>query len=308
MTTFLAIDGGNSKTDVVLGRGTGEILAGARGPGTCHSTFGLATSLARLDALVSEVFAAAAVDHVDQASIFLAGADLPDEIELLTGEFVARRWADTVHVENDTWALLWAGTDASDAVAVVCGAGINCVGRTADGRTTGFPSIGPVSGDWGGGGHLGRLALWHGVRAEDGRGPATALAGAVAAHFGRESASEVGVHVHIGAIAESDLADLAPAVFTTAADGDTVALSLVERLVEEIVTLATVTARRLELTEFAVVLGGGVLRARHPLLVPPIVEGILAAYPKADVSVVDAPPVDGAIRHALTALAPLYSR
>ena len=78
-------------------------------------------------------------------------------------------------MDNDTFALLRAGTDSPDAIAVVCGAGINCVGRAADGRIARFPALGMLSGDWGGGQHLAALALWHAARAEDGRGPATAL-------------------------------------------------------------------------------------------------------------------------------------
>ncbi len=52
-------------------------------------------------------------------------------------------------VDNDTFALLRSGTDRGWGVAVVCGGGINCVGLTADGREVRFPSLGPITGDWG---------------------------------------------------------------------------------------------------------------------------------------------------------------
>ena len=74
-------------------------------------------------------------------------------------------------LDNDLFALLEAGTDSPDAVAVVCGTGVNAVGRAADGRTVRFPALGSISGDWGGGGQLGMQALSHAARAVDGRGP-----------------------------------------------------------------------------------------------------------------------------------------
>ena len=187
---------------------------------------------------------------------------------------------------------------------MVCGAGINCVGRTGDGRTARFPALGMLTGDWGGGGHLGVLALWHAARGEDGRGPATALATAIMDHYGLPSAAELGSRLHHGTVEWPDLAKLAPAVLATAAAGDPVAVSIVDRQVEEIITMATVAARRLNLLEepFTVVLGGGVLRSRHPLLIPPVVDGIRALAPKATVTVADAPPILGAALHCLDAL------
>ena len=39
-----------------------------------------------------------------------------------------RNWASRMRVENDTFAVLRAGTDAGWGVGIVCGAGMNCVG------------------------------------------------------------------------------------------------------------------------------------------------------------------------------------
>jgi N-acetylglucosamine kinase-like BadF-type ATPase len=307
VSRYLAIDGGNSKTDVVVGTADGRVLGYQRGGGTCHQNIGMPETMARLRDLVSRVYAEAGLsphERVERAEVYLAGADLPEEIDVLTAAVTAQRWADTVRLDNDTFALLRAGTDAPDAVAVVCGAGINCVGRTADGRTAQFPSLGKLSGDWGGGGELAKLALWHAVRAEDGRGPATDLAKAVADAFGQPTAEDVGKRIHLGLIPYGDLDRLGPLLFDVAAAGDAVAREVVARQAEEIVTLATVAAGRLDLLDaaFVVVLGGGVLRARHRLLIDAIADGVRAAAPKATISVVQAPPVLGAGLCALDAL------
>ncbi len=234
----------------------------------------------------------------------MAGLDFPEEVDVAAKAVEATGWARGYRVDNDTFALLRAGTDAPDAIAVICGAGINCVGRAADGRSARFPAIGMLSGDWGGGQHLASLAMWHAARGEDGRGPTTALQEAVARHCGVATIAEVVAGVHLGSIPRERLDDLSELLFAVAATGDEVARRVVARQAEEIVALVTVAADRLDLRHapYAVVLGGGVLRAQHALLDNAIREGIAAHSPGAMVSVLTQPPVLGAGLSALDSL------
>ena len=93
--------------------------------------------------------------RVDLVKACLANADLPVEEVQIADSMRARGWGDGVHVANDTFAVLRAGTDQPRGVAVVCGAGINCVGLLPDGRTARFLALGHMTGDWGGGMGLG---------------------------------------------------------------------------------------------------------------------------------------------------------
>ena len=68
-------------------------------------------------------------------------------------------WVGEHVLRNDTFAVLRAGTDRTWGVGIVCGFGTNCCGVAPDGRVFRLPAIGPVSGDWGGAGDLGRAAL-----------------------------------------------------------------------------------------------------------------------------------------------------
>ncbi|MDQ1625861.1 MAG: hypothetical protein QOJ49_1359, partial [Actinomycetota bacterium] len=230
------------------------------------------------------------------AAVYLAGADLEVEVEMLHGRIAERGWAQDLVVDNDTFALLRAGTQSPDRVAVVCGAGINCVGVAADGRSVRFPSLGRISGDWGGGGALGVHALYLAVRAEDGRGAATALREAVAAHFDCPTVADVTAAIHLGRLSSERLHELVPVLFEVAAGGDEVARRVVDRLAREVMLMATVALRGLDLLERPadIVLGGGVLAARDPLLLATTLELLATAAPKATVVVVDDPPVVGA--------------
>jgi N-acetylglucosamine kinase-like BadF-type ATPase len=297
----LAIDGGNSKTDVILVSASGEVLSHVRGPGSSPHQLGVEGSALLLDELVSKAAAQASLadsrNCATQASVYLAGVDIPVESEWIRTAIDARGWAPSLVVDNDTIALLRAGTDDPNAVVVVCGAGINCAGVSADGRRVRFPSLGRISGDWGGGEALGEEALWWAARADDGRSEATVFQRLIPQHFGRPDLNTVIDDLHFGRLHESALGELAPTVLAAASElGDRVAVAIVRRLAEEVVTLAVTALRRLDLLggSSVVVLGGGVLTGDDPLLHRLIREGMTASAPKASIRLTKVPPVVGA--------------
>jgi N-acetylglucosamine kinase-like BadF-type ATPase len=300
---ILAVDGGNSKTDVALVTEDGELLGRAVGPGSNPQRLGVAAALKIIGELAEQ--AVGGPPPLRHAAVYLAGLDLPAEEEQMAAALTGTGWTSSLQSGNDTFALLRAGARSADAVAVICGAGMNCVGVRTDGHTVRFPSLGYVSGDWGGGVQLGREALWHAVRAEDGRGRPSELAGAVASHFGHDQVADVSAAFHFGQIAETRVGELTAVLFDCAARGDHVAVDLVARMAEEIATLALVALRRLDraAAPAEVVLGGGVIRARHPLLEEAVLARIHAGAPRALIRVVTDPPVLGAALLGLDRLA-----
>ncbi|MEF9903933.1 N-acetylglucosamine kinase [Streptomyces sp. P9-A2] len=301
----LAVDAGNSKTDVAVVAHDGEVLATARGGGFRPPTVGVETAVDALARAVTTAFTAAGVSRVAHVSACLANADLPIEEERLTAALAARGWGETVEVRNDTFAVLRAGATEPRGVAVVCGAGINCVGMRPDGRTARFPALGRVSGDWGGGWALAEEALWHAARAEDGRGPATALAGTLPAHFGLPDMPALIEALHLERLPPRRRHELAPVLFATAADGDPVSGAIVDRQADEVASMAVVALTRLDLLaeETPVLLGGSVLAARHPRLDNRIRALLAERAPKAVPRVVTAAPVLGAALLGLDRLA-----
>ncbi len=316
---MLAIDGGNSKTDVALVADDGRVLASVRGPGVSHEDFGVEEAMRRLGEIVRTAAgqagrAAGGGLVARHTSACLAGADLPEEEAMLTAAIERQGWSTTAAVANDTFAVLRAGLtpsagDPAWGIAVTCGAGINCVGVAPDRATTRFLAFGLLSGDWGGGLGLGHHTVWHAIRAEDGRGEPTELRTAVPAFFGLASMHDVAVAIHLGQLGEDDLIRLPAVLFAAAEAGDAVALSLVERQAEEVCAMAVTAISRLgldasqDIKEIPVVLGGGVLEARNPLLTGAITRRLAERAPTAVVRVVDAPPVTGAALLGLDHLA-----
>jgi N-acetylglucosamine kinase-like BadF-type ATPase len=296
----LAVDGGNSKTDVVVVTRDGEAVAHVRGPGSSPHRLGVDGTVDLLDDLILKAAAQAGLDTAQAlaavADVYLAGVDFPSEKDAVVAAVSSRGWAETLVVDNDTFALLRAGTDAPDAVAVVCGAGINCVGRAADGRHARFASLGRLSGDWGGGGELGEEALWWAARAVDGRGPDTSLASLVPEHFGLPDVPSVYEAIHFRRLDYRRLIELAPTVLAASLDGDGVARRIVTTLADEVVVMARAALARLDMLEVpaVLVLGGGVLTSRDPFLLARIDERLAVEAPRARSVVTEVSPVVGA--------------
>jgi N-acetylglucosamine kinase-like BadF-type ATPase len=305
---LLAVDGGNSKTDVLLLDVDGRVLAQVRGPSCAPIHHGLDGAMDILDLLVRQAFAEASCALGEEptcpavGAFALAGADLPHEEEQLLAACRRRGWVQRAVVHNDAFALLRAGTERGWGVAVVCGAGINAVGVGPDGAAVRFPALGAISGDWGGGYDVGLAALAAAARAQDGRGNPTLLAELVPAYFGLADPLAVTVALHMGELSERRLVELPPVVFDAARHGDQVAEDVVLRLAEEVTAFAVAAIHRLALArdDLDVVLGGGLLRAGLPLLDDAVRAGIQRQAPGARVLVVDCEPIVGAGLLALT--------
>lgn len=303
---ILAVDGGGSKTDAVLVRRDGTILGAARTPTTEFDENGGDVHMAQILDSIIAASRDAGFDPdrrpvADMGVYCLAGADLPSDDRRIL-RWLHRRGITTDNlVRNDTFAVLRAGTEQTWGVGIVCGFGTNCSGVAPNGRTYRLPALGEASGDWGGASELGRAALWHALRASDGRGPRTAFTKLVPARFGLRRPREVMEALYFGTLDPDRLAELAPAVFTAARDGDGIAQSLVDRQADEIATMATAAIRRLGLRELdvPVVLGGGIFRTDDRAFFERIHSGIHATAPDAVITVLTDPPVIGAVQLGL---------
>jgi N-acetylglucosamine kinase-like BadF-type ATPase len=298
----LAVDGGNSKTELLLVGRDGRLLASRRGPTTSHQKVGMD---AGADGLVEQADAAWSAAGLGAAgarpsatigSYALAGADTPADVRRLAAAFGARRLAETSVVVNDAIAPIRAGSERGWGIGVICGAGVNAAGIAPDGRIARLAALGPISGDWGGGGGIGLAALGAAVRARDGRGPRTVLERTVPAHFGMRRPIDVTYAIEYERLPETALYGLSPVVFAAAGAGDLVAREILDRLADELAIMAGSIIRRLHLTrgDPVVVLAGGVFRAKDATLEARIGAGVHTVAPQATVTRLDVPPVLGA--------------
>jgi N-acetylglucosamine kinase-like BadF-type ATPase len=177
------------------------------------------------------------------------------------------------------------------------------VGVAPDGRHARFPALGSITGDWGGGYDVGLEAVSAAARSEDGRGPRTTLERSVPAHFRVATPLALAEAIHRGTIEQRRVIELAPLVLAEAAD-DAVAAEIVEKLAEEIVTMARVALTRLGLERepVEVLLGGGLFRAGNARLLSTVETGLREHAAEVTVRSTGLPSIVGAALLGLDAL------
>jgi N-acetylglucosamine kinase-like BadF-type ATPase len=297
---ILAVDGGNSKTDLALVDDDGRLLAALRGPTTSHQQIGFEAGIERMAELVADlrIRAGLAADapRARLGAFGLAGADTPGDTRRLTAALTAGGLADDAFVVNDAFMPIRIGSEDGWGVALICGQGVNAAGIAPDGRTARLAALGDISGDWGGGHDIGTAVLGAAVRARDRRGPRTTLEELVPARFGVTRPIDVTRRIEAGTLEHRRLAELAPVVFAAAGDGDAVARSILDRQADELVAMARSIIVRLNLSRLAptVVLAGGVFESQDATFDARVADGIHATAPDAAIRRSEGLPVLGA--------------
>ena len=208
-------------------------------------------------------------------------------------------------VLNDTFAVLRAGTEDGWGVAVVCGAGINCVGVAPDGRQVRFPALGAITGDWGGGFDVGLAArLERGAQLRRPRPRRPRSSEAVPAHYGLRDAVRAGRGDPPRRRSRSAGCWSSPPIVFAEAEHDEVAAEIVDRLATRWSRWRATALSRLglETAPVEVLLGGGLLSGENSRVVERIRAGLHERSPVASVQVTGTPPIVGATLLALDAL------
>lgn len=299
---LVGVDGGNTKSIAVVCDGEGKILGVGRGGSTNWEGLGLERAAQALTQIMEQALAMAGGrrEQVCRAHMGLAGLDWPDDQPRLRGALAQAGWRGEMTLENDSFLTVRAGSPEGHGIGVTAGTGICSAILRPDGEKYFYGGFT----DLGGGYDTSSQALHAVVRAEDGRGRATALTQAVLEATGHASVRELVYDIHRGRKQIPAVA-LNVALFATARKGDPVAVEIVIRFGRELALCATNLIRRYRLSdeELAVVAAGSRFVKTGPLLFQVFSREVLAAAPRARLILSDHPPVMGAVRGALAACA-----
>src|SRR3954463_4495906 len=298
----LGIDAGGTKTVCLLADESGTILSEARGPGAnLHAAGELA-----VEKVLHEVMERAIGDRtLMPAAICLgiAGVDRDDEAQVVRAMMRRIGYKSRVLVVNDALIALVAGARDDPAIVLIAGTGSIAYGRNGSGEAARAGGWGHMIGDEGSGYWIGREALAAVMRGADGRGPETALATEILAHFNVSDVSRLPRIVYDRDPPRMSVAALGPIVQHVAEQGDAVAMRILERAADELVLGARSVTTRLEMRgdEFTFLLAGGVFRV-VPWLAEELPRRLVEVAPRCDVKVLAPAPAMGAVWLALAAV------
>lgn len=295
----LGIDAGGTKTVCLLADGRGRVVAEGRGPGAnLHAAGELA-----VEKVLHEVMEAAIGDRrIVPSAICLGIAGVDREDEEQTVRAIMRRigYKSRALVVNDALIALVSGARDDPGIVIIAGTGSIVYGRSAAGEAARAGGWGHMIGDEGSGYWIGREALAAVMRGADGRGPQTALASEILAHFQVADVSRLPRIVYDREMPRMSVAALGPIVQSVAADGDAVATRILERAADELVAGAQSVATQLEMRgdAFAFYLSGGVFRV-IPWLADELPRRLIEVAPRSQVQILTVEPAMGAVWLAL---------
>lgn len=297
----VGVDGGGSKTHVVLANGRGKELGSLIGDGSAVRPGEALTSAETIGALVRDALTNAEI--TDKPSLLVAGVagtGREKERKALLRALQGEGLADEVRVVTDAEIALADAFGAEGAgILLVAGTGSVAYGRGPAGAFRRCGGWGPDVGDEGSGAWIGRRALSVVTSSADEREPETRLMGALLTALELETIEDI---IPWAAKATpKDLAAIAAHVTTLAADRDLRANSICTLAAEELVVHIRTLARQLFVDEraaFSVALAGG-LMTRGSFMRRLVEHRIKTAVPGAQLHGEEVIPARGAVKLAL---------
>ncbi len=300
-TIVIGIDGGGSRTRVIVADENGHQVGSADGSGSAVRPGEAERSAQVMERLVHDALASCAMTHVTPKVLCVgaAGVGREGERQALWQALAARELAEEVVVHADAAVALDDAFGDGAGILLISGTGSVAFGRGPTGEFGRCGGWGPVCGDEGSGAWIGRRALSIVTAATDGREPDTALVGAIltAAEIDHADA----LIAWAATATPSQLAELAPVVVSVGDAGDLRANSLLSLAAEELAIHVRTLARRLfgeERAACPVALAGGLLGPGTSLR-RRVEHRLKSAVPGAQIRAEEVVPVRGAVRGAL---------
>ncbi len=298
---LIGVDGGGSKTRVIVGTADGEELATVEGPKSAVSPGQAAHSADVIADVVRRALAEVAQPGEVLPRVLyvgVAGIGRDEERRALHSALDAKELAEEVVIDSDGLIALYDAFGDGAGILLVAGTGSIAYGRSPSGTIVRCGGWGPSFGDEGSGGWIGRRALSIVAASSDGREPPTALLFPILAATQCEDVEDL---VPWAAAADARaFASLVPAVLATAANGDPRASALVTLAAEELLLHIRALAKQLfgdERAAVSVALSGGLMQ-RGSLLRKRLEQRLRSAVPGAQLRAEDVLPARGALRAA----------
>lgn len=291
----VGIDGGGTKTELVVVDSAGQAVAQVRGGGM-NGCFipkeQLHTNLSGVLTELSDVFHS--LDEVSCVYTVMIGHEFDP---LLHACFRNAHWSS---VGEYRCALAAGGSMDARGVVIIAGTGSGVFGWNGEDKHTGVGGWGMTLGDEGGATDIAVQAFKACVRARDGRGPQTELLPELLRYFNIASLWAMPSMLSHQTLLRHEFAGFSAVVAQLADAGDLVSQRIMREAGESLAADARHVAGQLFTADeaFPLVLSGGVFNSGH-WVIDPIRDAMSVHYPLADVHQVIMSPAQAAALMAL---------
>jgi N-acetylglucosamine kinase-like BadF-type ATPase len=258
MNYILGVDGGGTKTVALLGDSDGNVLArGLSGPSNIN-TVGFDAACAALESAI-HMACREYSGEVAAMCLGLAGAGRKEDIEQFQN-WTAHKFPKTVvKVLSDAEILLITDAPSGPSLALICGTGSIVYGRTITGELIRAGGWGYLFGDEGSGFAIGSAVLRAVMKAYDGRGSKTLLSGLVLERYGLHTPLELVHTIYRAETPRAAVASLTQLAEQAAAQGDSVAITILEEASWELARTIAAVYPKLGMSAVPLAITGGTI-------------------------------------------------
>jgi N-acetylglucosamine kinase-like BadF-type ATPase len=282
---YLGVDGGGTKTQVVLldeeKQVVAEGLAGASNP----LRVGIEAAVSNISAAIDNACDTGNKNRGDivSATLGLAGVRREDLRQRVRESFNRRLPLERIEVCTDAEIALYGATSGKAGLVVIAGTGSICIGQNDRGERATAGGWGPLAGDEGGGAGIARRALQAIAKASDGRGKLTRLSQDAIEYFRAGRLEDLSVAIYAPQIDNARIAGFARLVVEAAQAKDEIAIEILREAAGELALAANTVIGELKLAKkkFPIARVGGIFRGGNDLITKPFMEKIKPGAPKA---------------------------
>ena len=313
MEYILGVDGGGSKTVVMIANGKGEILIRKEGSATNYKSIGKEAAQKNLNEVILGTIKKLAnkdKDLIFSSSCFgLAGNDHEEDYKIYEDIINNLSFKRLINFKkniicNDAKLGLSACSNNKNKVIIICGTGSNCYGINEEGIESSSNGWDYILGDQGSGFSIGIRALRAIAKGYDGREEnSPILVENIFNSLGFNSIHELERWVYFPHVSKDNISGLAAIVCKAAEEGDSKSIEILKDEAYEVVITVTSVVNKLSLQEkkFDLVLMGSLFKCRR-FFKEVFVNELNKKFKYINFVTLEKEPVEGAIELALLSL------
>lgn len=308
MEYILGVDGGGTKTTVMIAGADGGVIAESTSGASSFPSVGIRKAIENLNRAVLGAIenAGTGSNTMFKSSCFgFAGFNIPDDIKVyreIAGNDKLKKYLNQrrILIYNDTRIGLEAGSSTSNKIIIIAGTGSNCFGINDKGEQAGSTGWDHILADEGSGYAVSVKALRAVMKAYDGRGKRTMLTGEILGELGCENETGIVNWIYGKPFSKERISVFAKAVCRCAYGGDDISRKILYGEAMESVLSVITIAERLKLSKrkFDLVLVGGLFKCEK-YFKDIVIAGLEERFGGICFKPLVANPVEGAVKLAI---------
>ncbi|MFO7974760.1 MAG: BadF/BadG/BcrA/BcrD ATPase family protein [Candidatus Hydrogenedentota bacterium] len=304
MKHYMGLDVGATKTFCLISDEQGNIQGFGRGGNGSYEVQGVTPAARENHRAVEAALedAGLTLGDITCVGMGVAGADLPEDFDMLEREIYTPLFGDTPRVfRNDSMAAMRSSVRTSYGIVIACGTGVIAAGINQERQEARAGGLNEEFGDLWTGTVIGRQGLYAVYQHRDEVRPAPILTDLFVKRAGCGDLEEFFYKMYRREFSMDDLQPMAKLVFDAAFEGDPAAVDILRTAGEYLGDLVIAVAHKLGMTRhpFELVTAGSVFKGNSPVLKDYMMARIHEVCPLATAVTPIYEPVVGALLMAL---------